>query len=1137
MNTFQITIQRKSGDYWPVVSEYSRSDVLLPMRSEGKLRLTPDDTDNLIMSLTPKDYGTRLGELLFQGNIGRAFDAARSRSEERLRVLLFIEAEDIEIKGLRWERLCAPIDINGDWNFLRRNQRLPYSLYIPSITSRSFPPIGQRDLRVLLLVASPENSDKFGLARFDVEATVNSIRSALGDKIPCDVLAHGVQGAQGLPTLDNFCEQLTKESYTLLHFVCHGQLLKDIGTVLYWANENNAAEPVKGNLLIDELKNIQGPKGLPHFAFLCTCESASKSAEGAFGGLAEQLVRDLGMPGVVAMTEKITIKTAEALTKPFYEQLRTHGEVDLALSEATAGLSRRYDIIVPALFSRLGGRPLFSDTLDRPLTSAEIVYGLERFEKLLQERAPVLQEEFRQRKEILQRTIGVEVSGLSSESRQERQSALDEVNKLAGEVLDLSFNAVALDKKVPEYDNRCPFRGLYPFRLEDQEFFFGREELIGILQNKLKETTFLAVLGASGSGKSSLVLAGLIPALQKQESDLQWVYMTPKHNPLEQLKTTTAKIQGQPSVLIVDQFEELFTLCTDKELRQTFIKDLLTLVKKQQRIVITMRADFWGECAPYPELKALMQSKQELIAPMDGTQLRTAMESQAAKVGLRFEAGLSNTILDAVEGEPGAMPLLQHALWELWKQRHGRWLRYEEYDKFGGIEKAIATTADDVHGKLLPEEQKLMQNIFVRLTRLDIMDVKRDTRQRVVLGKLLPDGNDLEKTNGLVQRLAGEEARLLVTSVDEKTGEVEVEVAHEALIRYWPRLRGWLESDRENLLLRQMISQQVVEWQEKNDESYLVLRGSRLEKAKELSSQSGILNNQEIAYVRACLGMREQERINAAEQRLKNLSEMGWGVIFAHNEDPKVIAALGELLEHRKEQATRKNPDYYHQLIYRPGETKTTFLNRYQVDSESVDPAKVNPTKVPYYLLIVGDPETIPYYFQYQLDIQYAVGRIHFDNLGDYAHYAHSVVEAEKQQISRSHRVTFFGVKNKGDQGTTKLVNDMIRPLVESIRKEQPNWDVQDLLEEKATKVQLGQLLGGRETPSLIFTGSQGMDFRKGHDRQVTDQGALICQEWPGRGTTVTEQHYFSAKDVDDKAQLYGLIAVFCVVVVLVLRE
>ena len=120
----------------------------------------------------------------------------------------------------------------------------------------------------------------------------------------------------------------------------------------------------------------------------------------------------------------------------------------------------------------------------------------------------------------------------------------------------------------------------------------------------------------------------------------------------------------------------------------------------------------------------------------------------------------------------------------------------------------------------------------------------------------------------------------------------------------------------------------------------------------------------------------------------KDLSQTGWGVIFAFDPgsqgaNPQIKAALQELLDHRKNQATQKKETYYRELIYRPGETKTTFLNRYQVDSESVDPAKVNPTKVPYYLLIVGDPETIPYYFQYQLDIQYAVGRIHFDNLED----------------------------------------------------------------------------------------------------------------------------------------------------------
>jgi WD40 repeat protein len=864
-DTFEITIQRKSGDYYPVVSQYSRSGVLLPIRSEGKLRLTPDDLIELTSLGQPKDYGIRLGELLFQGNIDRAFATARSKSDERLRVLLFIEADDAEVKSLRWERLCAPID--GDWNFLRRDQRVPFSLYIPSITDRRFPPIGQRDLRALVLVASPNDSERFNLALFDVAATVASIRSALGNKIPCDVLAHDVEGAIGLPTLNQLCDQLTRQAYTLLHVVCHGQLTKDkTETILYWTTQDNRTEPVPGKLFIDALKQIQGPKGLPHFTFLCTCESASKSADGAFGGFAEQLVRDLGMPAVVAMTEKVTIKTAEALIERFYQQLREHGEVDRALDEATAGLGGRQDIIVPALFSRLGGRPLFSDTLDRPLTTQEIQYGLERFQLLLKERAPVLQNNFEQQREILQRTLKGEVSDLSSTERQERQVALDEINKLAGEVLDLSFNALSLDKPVPDYDTRCPFRGLYPFRLENQDFFFGREDLIQTLQDKLKEEKaqpFLAILGGSGSGKSSLVLAGLIPALQQEEPTLQLAYMTPSYNPLEQLDTTLARVQGHPFVLVIDQFEEVFTLCLDEANRRTWISKLLALVQSGQRVIITMRADFWGECAPYSELKALMQKRQELIAPMNSMELRTAMEKQAGKVGLRFEAGLSNVILDAVQGEPGAMPLLQHALQELWKQRHGRWLRYEEYEKFGGIQKAIAKTAEDFYITLTEEEQKLMGNIFVRLTRLDSQR-ERDTRQRVILNELISGKNTIDQTKDLVQRLAGEGSRLIVTTLNEKTDKIEVEVAHEALIQYWPRLQSWLNNNRQSLLLRDDIGQAAEKWYEHRQDDDLIHRGGRLEDAENLLELPDFLNELESTYIKACVKLRDRQ---AKEQK------------------------------------------------------------------------------------------------------------------------------------------------------------------------------------------------------------------------------------------------------------------------------
>ena len=179
-----------------------------------------------------------------------------------------------------------------------------------------------------------------------------------------------------------------------------------------------------------------------------------------------------------------------------------------------------------------------------------------------------------------------------------------------------------------------------------------------------------------------------------------------------------ARVHDGRAVLVVDQFEEVFTLCRDEAKRRAFFDRLLALAR-ERRVVLTMRADFWGECAPYRTLKEAMQAHQELIGPMDAAELRRAMEQQAEEVGLRFEADLSNTILDEVRGEPGAMPLLQHALLELWKRRHGRWLRAEEYRALGGVQQAIARTAEDVYRQLSPTEQDRVRDIFVRLTRLD----------------------------------------------------------------------------------------------------------------------------------------------------------------------------------------------------------------------------------------------------------------------------------------------------------------------------------------------------------------------------------------------------------------------------------
>ena len=269
-----------------------------------------------------------------------------------------------------------------------------------------------------------------------------------------------------------------------------------------------------------------------------------------------------------------------------------------------------------------------------------------------------------------------------------------------------------------------------------------------------------------------------------------------------------------------------------------------------------------------------------------------------------------------------------------------------------------------------------------------------------------------------------------------------------------------------------------------------------------------------------------------------DLAQTGWGIIFADN-DPdveEIINALSVLLDLRREQTSQPNPnkpnketEKYFKIFsgpdgYRPGDGKRSFLARHGVATGPVYPEK----GMPYYLLIVGSPEQIPFQFQFQLDVQYAVGRIHFDTMEDYANYAQSVVAAEKGEVKLPRKVNFFGVENPNDRATQMSSKHLINPLYEILAPENEDWQFECFAGRQATKDQLTRLIGGDQKPAVLFTASHGMEFPLGDSRQLPHQGALLCQDWQGPRRwrkPIPQDFYFAGDDLDSEANLLGMIA------------
>lgn len=480
--------------------------------------------------------------------------------------------------------------------------------------------------------------------------------------------------------------------------------------------------------------------------------------------------------------------------------------------------------------------------------------------------------------------------------------ALEDEPKTIARLLDLAANVRRED--APGL-GLCPYKGLNYFDEADADLFVGRETLTSKLTERLLSLTlrhgsgqaqsgsdnpsrFLAVVGASGSGKSSLVRAGLVPSLRWNPTSADWniQVITPTAHPLESLAASfesdslahdiltdsqsLSRFAKNEShlLLVIDQFEETFTLCRSEEERSAFISNLLTAASEADGrvfIVITLRADFYAHCANYIQLREALAGQQEYIGAMNEDEMRRAIEEPARRGRWEFEPGLVDVLLHDVGREPGALPLLSHALMETWQRRHARMMTLSGYASSGGVRGAIAETAEAVFSdQFTPEQRAIARRIFLRLTELSDETAANDTRRRASFNELILKPEELVVTQNVLKALA--DARLITTSQD------SAEVAHEALIREWPTLRGWLEDNREGLRLHRHLTDTAQEWKTLNCESDVLYRGARLAQALEWStSHQDEMNDLEREFLEESRAYAEREAVEKEMRRQREL--------------------------------------------------------------------------------------------------------------------------------------------------------------------------------------------------------------------------------------------------------------------------
>jgi WD40 repeat protein/energy-coupling factor transporter ATP-binding protein EcfA2 len=493
------------------------------------------------------------------------------------------------------------------------------------------------------------------------------------------------------------------------------------------------------------------------------------------------------------------------------------------------------------------------------------------------------------------------------EERDEAQSLLDYWSNelfLSGQPAPDATLADYDPAQAPELDDAlCPYVGLDTFNASHSAYFFGREGLIGRMLERLDNGRFLAIIGPSGSGKSSAVLAGLLPRLQAgalpgSESWRYYPRLVPGSHPLQYLAQTLrpdfngssdwvqettdafrrnthhlAHLVNQannqrPAVFVIDQFEELFTLCPSEEIRQVFIDNLLNFIADENgrhTLIITMRTDFESQLMRITAFQKPYEQAQVRVTPMNAAQLHEAIKKPADKVGLRFAEGLVAELIRDVLGEPNALPLLQFTLLKLWENRDRNRVTWEAYTRLGSGREALANSADAFFNQLSPDERTTAQRILLTAVRpgpgLEI------TRQRVRRTALYQLPDSPEQIDSVLQSLYN--ARLIYLLKGENLEDDQIDLAHEALIRNWPRLIGWIEEERVAKRRRLRLTEAAEQWQQLHQDPSTLWRGLLLQEATAYADKNAL----EEAFINASLQTEQKEQEERATAYLRQLEQ------------------------------------------------------------------------------------------------------------------------------------------------------------------------------------------------------------------------------------------------------------------------